>query len=116
MRQIEEFSKDLRHMANICMAWTAVLVVWVWISVLLHFRDNDIRVVYSVVAVALGIQIFRSAVRLHIEETRTTHMYKNYLNTFSYQVLDRMRNDPEMSAWSKREIAKYLKAAMVLGY
>ncbi len=116
MRQIEEFSNDLRYKANVCMAWTAVLVVWVWVSVLLHFRDNDIRVVYTVVAVTLGIQIFRSAVRLHMEESRTARMYKNYLNTFSYQVLDRMRSDPKMSAWSKREIAKYLKEAMILGY
>jgi len=116
MRQIEEFSENFRQMMTICMAWTAGLVAWIWICVTLHFRDVDMSVAYTVVAVAIGIQILRSVIHLSQEESRTARKYKDYLDTYSYQVLNRMRNDPDMSSWSKREISKYLKSTMIWGY
>jgi len=116
MRQIEEFSTSYQHHINICMAWAAGLVAWAWISVALHMNGLDMRVVYTAVAVAIGIRTFKVVMALCMETKQTAQRYKSYLDTFSYAVLHRMRNDSSLSAWSRQEIDKYLNSAMCWGY
>ena len=112
MRQIEEFSSTYQRLALDCVIWTAGLIIWVWISVLLHWRNVDMRYIYILVTIGISFRLFTSVVALNREEREMSLLYCNYLDTFSYQVLMRMRFDSDMSKWSKREIAHYLNMAM----
>lgn len=112
MRQIEEFSHSHSRLARDCVKWTSGLIVWVWVSVLLYWREVDTRVVYSLVAICIGLRLFKAVVDLNREERRTAQLYKSYLDTFSYAVLLYSLDNSDMSAWSRREISRYLNLAM----
>lgn len=94
------------------MAWTFGLIVWVWVSVLLYWREFDTRIVYSLVAISIALRLFKAVVDLNREEQHTARLYSSYLDTFSYVVLLHALDNPDISAWSRREISRYLNLAM----
>lgn len=111
MRQIEEFSSDYQRLAFHCMAWTAGLLTWVFVSVLMHMKGVDMRVFYTIIALGIGMRLYGAARVMNREAQDAEVQYRGYLDLFSYQVLQRMRNDPDMSSWSRREISRYLNLA-----
>jgi len=116
LRQIEDFSSNyLKHSAS-CLMWTVILLGWVWISVVLHLNGFDMKIIFTAVAALAASRLYVCGVRLLREERQAVILYRNYLDTFSYQVLQRMLADSNMSAWSRREIGRYLHDSMCWGY
>lgn len=116
MRQIEEFSDRYRDLGLSCILWTGVLVVWIWICSLLHWRGMDMSLPYSLVATVIGYMLLKSVAALRQEELRLEQAYIEYLDSLSWQEMRSLSRNQHLSSWSKREIARYLNQALRLQF
>ena len=108
LRQVEEFSSTLKKTRRSGYISACLLLLFTFVCVGLFLRDIDVIALFSAGAAILLVQLAMAGADYFHEEKRAAERYWNYLDTYSYQVIETLRQTSQLSDWSRYEIDRYL--------